>query len=62
MPSSYYKPSAAISKATINLLPSTSKALTQQVMPNNIKNYLSVKKATIDLTSDLSKPGGSSKD
>lgn len=52
MPSTYYKPSA-IHKTTINLMPSTSKALQQQVTPQNIKNYLSVKKTTIDLTSDI---------
>lgn len=53
MPSTYYKPSPIVHKATINLLPSASKAFSQQVAPNSIKNYLSVKKTTIDLTSDL---------
>ena len=53
MPSTYYKPSPIVHKATINLAPSTSKALSQQVPPSNIKSYLSIKKTTIDLTSDI---------
>jgi hypothetical protein len=51
MPSNFYKP--GIQKSTINLMPSTSKALSQQAATSNIKSYLSVKKATIDLTSDI---------
>lgn len=52
-PSNYFKPSSAITRSTINLLPSPSKALTQQSAPINIKSYLSVKKTVIDLTSDI---------
>ena len=55
MPSNYYKPSTTIQRSSLNLMTSTSKALSQQT-PSNIKSYLSsVKKATIDLTSDLPK-------
>lgn len=53
MPSTYYKPSP-VNRASINLIPSVSKGLSQQVGPSNIKNYMStVKKATIDLISDI---------
>jgi len=53
MPSQYYKPSLP-SKTNINIMPSTSKALAQQVGPSNIKNYLSsVKTMKIDLSSEM---------
>ena len=51
MPSNFYKPT--LPKGSINLAPSTSKALSQQTAPTSIKSYLSIKKATIDLTYDL---------
>lgn len=58
-PSTYFKPSITTNKATINLLPSPSKALSQHVPPSNIKSYLSVKKTVIDLTSDIGHISGS---
>ncbi len=53
-PSSYYKPNEQLTHQTINVLPTATKALNQQVGPSNIKNYLSyVKTATIDLSANL---------
>ena len=54
MPSTYYKPTTQSNN--VNLMVSNMKALSQQVGVNNIKNYMSsVKKTTIDLTSDFNR-------
>jgi hypothetical protein len=57
IPAAYYKPNPMPTRASINLMPVVSKAISQQVGPSNIKSYLSnIKKTTINLMENLAPP------